>query len=327
MSRIFKTFMTVSLAALLTGSCGKTILQVMGGGSTNIVGLNAAPAGEGLYDRCGVKIKDLADPNAKLADFKLRADVHVTGNASDLKYDLLMRANLHVSASAGRSVAETILELKENKSDDVDASGNGRITSDMAKQAAYDNSTRVTSESMSTGLLLKLQKSDPQFKDIECAVTFTGKSTTETYNSMGIVEFTPGIPNALNPRASMATYDLELGASRSFTVKAKVIKAAKDWLPEGTETDVTITFKRVSPDQKSTPGMPAGAPQINADLAYEMTTTATAGDAWRLGLSKRQVFFVNTSERDLVGALADMGRKDPKLKAEFPPAFAVPVTE
>jgi hypothetical protein len=259
---------------------------------------------------------------------KLRADVRVTGTASDLKYDLLMQANVHIVASAGRSVAETILSLKENKSEDVDpATGIGRITTDLAKQNAYDNSTRVTGEGMSTGLLLKLQKSDPQFKDIECAVTFTGKQTTESYESVGIVEFTPGLPNALNPKASIATYDLEIGASRSFTVKAKVLKAGKDWLPEGTETDVTVTFKKVAPDQRSTPGMPAGAPSINADVAYEMVTTSPAGDVWKMGLTKRQVYFVNSANRELVGALSEMGRKDPKMKTEFPPAFAVPVTE
>lgn len=328
MSRFFHISISCLVAATTLSGCGKTILQVMGGGSTKIVGLNVAAPGEGLYDRCGIRVKDLADPNAKLADLKLRADVRVTGTASDLKYDLLMQANVHIVAGAGRSVAETILELKENKSEDVDpATGKGRITTDMARQQAYDNSTRITSDSMSTGLLLKLQRNDPQFKDIECAVTFTGKQTTESFESVGVVEFTPGLPGALNPKASIATYDLELGNSRTFNVKAKVLRAGKDWFPEGTETDVTVTFKRIQPDQKSVSGMPANAPTVNADIAYEMVTTATAGEVWKLGLNRRQVYFVNTAERDLVGALSDMGRKDPKTKTEFPPAFAVPVSD
>lgn len=317
----------LALVSVWTAGCGKTILQVMGGGSTNIVGLNAAPAGEGLFDRCGVRIKDLTDPNATLADMRLRADIRTTGSSSGLNYDLLLQANVHIVASSGRSVSETLLELKENKSDDVDNKGYGRVTTDMAKQAAYDNSSRVTSDSMSTGVLLKLQKSDERFKDIECAVTFTGKQTTETAASVGVVEFYPGIPNAVNPKASLATYDLELGASRSFTVKARIIKAAKDWLPEGTETDVTVSFKRVPADQKSATGMPANAPSVNADVAYEMITTSPAGDVWKLGLSKRQIFYINTTDRQLVGALSDMGRVDPKLKTEFPPVFAVPVAE
>jgi hypothetical protein len=238
----------------------------------------------------------------------------------------LLQANLHLVASAGRSVAETILELKENRSEDVDRStGEGIVTSGLAKQAAYDNSTRVTSDSMSTGLLLKLQKTDPQFKDVECAVTFTGKQTTEAYESLGVVEFSPGLPAGVNPRASLATYDLELGQERSFRVRAKVNRAGKDWFPQGTEADVTVTFKRVAADQRSTPGMPTTAPQVSADVAYEMTTTSPIGEVWKLGLTKRQVFFINTSERDLVGALSDMGRKDPKMKTEFPPVFAVPV--
>jgi hypothetical protein len=123
----------------------------------------------------------------------------------------------------------------------------------------------------------------------------------------------------------LATYDLELGQERSFRVRAKVNRAGKDWFPQGTEADVTVTFKRVAADQRSTPGMPTTAPQVSADVAYEMTTTSPIGEVWKLGLTKRQVFFINTSERDLVGALSDMGRKDPKMKTEFPPVFAVPV--
>lgn len=320
-------FLFIFLLPGITSGCGKTILQVMGGGSTKIEGLNVAPSGEGLYDRCGIRIKDLADPSATLADLKLRSDVRITGSSSGLNYDLLLQANVHIVASSGRSVSETLLELKENKSGDVDDKGYGRITTDMAKQAAYDNSNRITTEGMSTGMLLKLQKTDERFKDIECAVTFAGKQTTESYGSTGVVEFTPGLPGALNPKASMATYDLELGASRSFTVKAKVLKAGKDWLPEGTETDVTVTFKRVSADPKAAAGIPANAPAVNADLAYEMTATSPAGEAWKLGLSKRQVFYINTADRTLVGALSDMGKKDPKMKTEFPPAFAVPVND
>ena len=88
---------------------------------------------------------------------------------------------------------------------------------------------------------------------------------------------------------------------------------------------MTVTFNKVSPDQKSTAGMPANAPLINANVAYEIVITSPYGAVSALGLNKRQVFFINTTTRSLAGVLSDMGKTDPKYHIAYPAAFAVPV--
>jgi hypothetical protein len=71
--------------------------------------------------------------------------------------------------------------------------------------------------------------------------------------------------------------------------------------------------------------MPADAPQINPDAAYEATTVVEGHEAKKFGLSRRQVFFINTAERKLVGALDDSGQVNPADKKELPPNFAYPI--
>jgi hypothetical protein len=71
--------------------------------------------------------------------------------------------------------------------------------------------------------------------------------------------------------------------------------------------------------------MPADAPQINTDAAYEATTVIEGHEAKKFGLSRRQVFFINTTERKLVGALDDSGQVNPADKKELPPNFAYPI--
>ncbi len=315
-----RKILMVMAPALLAGGCGKTILQVMGGGSTGIVGLNVAPAGEGFYDRCGIKISDLSDSSAILLDQRLVARINLQGKQSEVGYNITLEANVHATAGGGSSVMETIIKVKENKSDD-----GGRLTNDMAAVAAYNASSRVQTESMSTGLLLKLQKTDPMFKGIECGVTFTGKSTTETVEGVGSVEFSPGLPLAVNPKAAITTLDSEIGSSRTFTAKARVLASGKDWASVGTETDVTVTIKKISGNYKSVAGLPSDAPAITSDLAYEITATSPLGDVSKIGISKRQVFFLNTQTKSLAGVLVEMGKFDEKLKREYPPVFAVPV--
>lgn len=317
-----KTLISIFTSVVILSGCGKTILQAMGGGSTSVMGLNPAPPGEGFYDRCGIRVSDLTDPSATLLDQRLRALINIQGTQSDIKFDITLEANVHAFSTAGSSLTETIVKVKENKSED-----GGRVTTDMAALSAYNASNRITAEAMSNGLLLKLQKTDPMFSGVECAVSFTGKSTTETAEGVGTVEFSPGLPTAVNPMASLATLDSEIGASRAFTAKANVLAAGKDWAPVGTSVDVTATIKKITGGPQSVSGMPQNAPAITSDVAYEVVMTSSLGDVSKIGLSKRQVFFINTQSKSLTGVLVETGNYDPKLKKEYPPTVAVPVTE
>jgi len=311
-------FTGIAATVLATG-CGNLALQLVAGSGTGVQGLNPSADGSSFSERCGARASELSDPGYKLIDQKMRSiPIVVTTARSGINVKVTLQADVHISASSGESIQDTIVSLVKLESDD-----NGRFSKAEAEKAAAENSERNTSWGMSSGLLLKLQKIDPNFKNILCSVGFTAKQKKETINGTGLVIFEPGLPTAVNPRASMQTYDSELGASRSFAAVATIKQQGKDWAPVGTQATITVTFKKISPDPKSVAGMPAGAPAVDADVAFEALTTASGGqDVALFGLSKRQVFFINTKNRQLVGAMDDSGKLNPVDKKAMPANFA-----
>jgi hypothetical protein len=254
-----------------------------------------------------------------IADLKLvSTPIVVKGEQSGIAYEIQLQANIHAIATAGLSTQDLALKVLSVKADD-----NGRFSKPQAEKAAYENSQRRTSTGMSTGLLLNLQQTDPMFKGIECAVGFTAKTKLESPITTGIVTFYPGLPSAVNPMAAASTFDSEIGTTRTFTATAKIVQQAKDWAPVGTEAQITVTFNKISPDVKTIKGIPAGVTSIDADIAYEVLTTSSGVDVSQFGLSKRQVFFVNTSSHQMVAALDDSGRINPVDKKVMEPILAI----
>ena len=308
-------------------SCGNVALMLVSGNGTNIEGLNATAEGASFEDRCGAKASQLSDPSYVLIDQKMKSSpIKVETSRSGIDVKLTLQAELHIKASAGRSTQETNVKIANRVAGDQTPNHpEGLFSKPEAEKAAAEASQRVTSWGMSSGLLLMLQKTDPMFKNVLCSVGFTSKQKVEAITGNGLVVFEPGLPTSVNPRASAATLQSEIGESRSFSAMATIKQSAKDWAPAGTSARVTVTFKKISPNQKSVAGMPSDAPAINPDVAYEATTVVEGHEPKKFGLSRRQVFFINTAERKLVGALDDSGQVNPADKKELPPNFAYPV--
>lgn len=307
--------------------CGNVALMLVSGNGTEIEGLNVTEEGASFADRCGAKASQLSDPSYVLLDQTLKSTpIVVKTSKSGVNVEVTLQAEVRVKASAGQSSQEQNVKVAKLVADDQTPNHpEGWFSKAEAEKAAAEASQRVTSWGMSSGLLLLLQRTDPNFKDILCSVGFTSKQKLEAITGNGMVLFAPGLPTSVNPRASATTLAKEIGESRSFTAIATIRQAAKDWAPVGTEAKVTVTFRKVSNNQKSISGMPSDAPSINADLVYEATTVVEGHEAKNFGLARRQVFFINTSERKLVGVLADSGQLNPADKTELPPNFAYPL--
>lgn len=323
---MYSTFFLIVLMASSLTACGNVALMLVSGNGTDVEGLNATAEGASFAERCGAKASQLADPSYVLLDQKMKSSpIVVKTNKGGIKVEVTFKGELRIRASAGQSTQETKVTVENLVSDDQTINNpQGKFSRAEAEKAAAEASQRVTSWGMSSGLLLMLQKSDPMFRNILCAVGFTSRQKLESITGNGLVTFEPGLPTSVNPRSSAANLDAEIGESRSFSAIATIKQAAKDWAPAGTTAKVTVTFRKINPDQKSVAGMPASAPAINPDVAYEATTVVEGHDAKKFGLSRRQVFFVNTTERRLVGALDDSGQLNPADKTELPPNFAYP---
>lgn len=309
----------VMLAGVISmGSCGNVALLFIGGSGSKITGLSAASNGASFSSRCGAKASDLSDPSFRIIDKTLLATILASGEKSGITYDATLLATIKIVASSRQSTNVTLVEVTKLRADDDGRFSKAEVDATVAKQ-----SKTTTSLSMGTGRLLILQKTDPAFLGIECTVGFTATSTIENSEGTGIVVFEPGAALSLSPLASLEAYASELGDSRSFSSVATVRAQGKDWAAAGAEATITTTFTKVSPDISKTKGVPAGSQALDADLAYEVTTTANGLDVTTFGLSKRQVFFINTTNHQLVAVLDDSGRLDPVSKKPLAPVLAI----
>ena len=310
--------MSVLPVMSVTG-CGNIALQLLTGQSTSVQGLNPSADGASFAERCGAKASELGDPARVLLEQDMKsAPIVVSGVKSEVAVKITLQADIHIRATGGMSVTETRVKVVS-----LDAGDGGRFSKAEADNAAIDSSNRKTSWGMSSGLLLKLQKTDKAFENVLCSVSFTAKIEMKNNAGTGIVTFDPGIPMAVNPKSSVENLNNELGQSRSFTAEAKVLKQATGWAQEGTTATVTSTIKKLSGNFSSIPGMPTNAPAIKADLAYEVTITSPGREVSTLGLSKRQVFFINSETKSLVAALDESGRVSPLDNKPLPPALAI----
>lgn len=308
--------MTTALS--LTG-CGNAALRLISGGSSNVEGMKAGADGSSFSSRCGAKATDLTNPeHVILSQSMTGLPISMSGSSGGIAFTITLVPSVTVLARGGSSISETVVRVT-----DVVADDDGRFSRPKAERQARESSNRRTSTSMSSGLLMDLQDKDPNFKTIECAISFEGMARVETVFGAGTIKFTPGLPTTLNPLAPASTYESELGTSKTFTVTAKIVDALPTWAAKDTTADITVTVTRVNPDLPSTTGAPDGAPAIQADVAYEFAYSSSAAKLSQLGISKRRVVFINTSTHELVAILDDQGRVDSTTGKEIPPAVVI----
>jgi hypothetical protein len=318
MRRLMPSIFLLLGALPLTG-CGNIALQMFSGNPTVIQGLSPSTDGASFEQRCGRKASEFGDPSRVLVDQKMTSmPIVLSGVKSDISIKLTLQGQLHIRAMGGMSVTETRVKVVN-----LEAGDGGRFSKAEADNAARDNSNRKTSWGMSSGLLLKLQKSDKAFAGILCSVGFTAKMKLENSGGTGVISFDPGIPGAVNFNSTPENLLNELGESRSFTSVAKISQQATGWAPVGTTATVTTTVKKLSGSIASIPGIPANIPKFTADLVYEVTNSSPGRDVATLGLSRRQVFFINSEKKSLVAAMDDSGKISPIDNQPLPPTFAV----
>jgi hypothetical protein len=311
---VWRTYhiLMVALAAWISG-CGPTALSLLGGGTSKLVGLSASARGQGFKDRCGAAASDMTDPSYTLLDQTMKGTVVVSGTQSDIAFSVTLGAVLKIKASAGSTVTDTAVQVVNVEADD-----GGRFSRPRAEAQAKANTNRRSSVGMSTATLMTLQDSDAMFKGIECAVGFTKLSQLENAEGTGLIKYTPGLPESLNPKAAASTYVSELGNARTFQAVGKILEQGPDWEIVGTEVGITAVVTKIA-SQADVEGMPDDAPTIAADVIYEFVFATPQVELSAIGLSKRRVFFVNTQEHTLVAVLEEQGKIDETTKEPVPP--------
>ena len=305
----------LSALTLLVG-CGNVLLNMTAGSAGSINGASALSDGSSFASRCGFKASDLSRPGFLLVNAKYSSlPIVATGKQQGVNYKITFNADVSIRAPAGGdAVTETILKVAKNESED-----NGRFTNAIAENQARQNSSRSTGQSLGTGALLALQET-AEYKGILCSIGINASQRIETANEEAVIEYSPGLPGALNPHSTLQNFANELGDSRTFTTTVRMIRSAKNLAPQGSEIRVRTTFKKVSPKLSDTAGVPAGAPDVQANIAYEITTVGTGGEDVSLyKIDKRRVMFIKaadgskggaTGQGEIVAVLSESGAID-----------------
>ncbi|MCX6117489.1 MAG: hypothetical protein NT027_08110 [Proteobacteria bacterium] len=321
----------LSMLVALTG-CGNIFLSMTSGGKSPAASfkLDEDSVFNDVQTRCGGTTAELSSTKTPflVADFT-SLPIVVTGKRRDIEYKVEAIAKLHVESGGPNPGSKIDTELKSITAtsggvDMVKGAIDELIRPDAEKSIAEKRGTS-TSTSVPSLTIIKLGKEEGPYKGMFCAVGFNLGQADNKGGQKGALSFDKPLPLALNPKAGIDTYSMELGEGKSFTATVTVDVAKKEGLPAGTEVPVTVTWKKISSDIKKLSGIPTtmNLPKISSDIAYEVITkTSGKHSLAKLGMSSRRVFYVNTTEKNFA-AIVEFSEKEEDATEEVPPTVLV----
>jgi hypothetical protein len=155
-------------------------------------------------------------------------------------------------------------------------------------------------------------------KDLYCAVKGVKKSSVQTGENKLDITFSPAMITNPNPLASIDRLRKEIGSSRSFNVTANISEEVTGRATSSVEGTVTINEIR--------PEFDCQGVVKRADLAYEVINNFPGG-AHRLGVFKRQAFYIDTTKKKFVALIQESDRGDVGFNQPQPPICLLSVDE
>ena len=147
----------------------------------------------------------------------------------------------------------------------------------------------------------------PEYKDLLCAAGQTQSITKNLGGGNLTVTYSPTLIDGVSPLAPIERMRKEFGAGKSFAVTATV---------GGTAVVGNVTVKEVAPTlayQDKT---------VKADIAYEFINDFPGG-AYKVGLPKRQVFFIDATKKQIIAIINEDDVIDDNSGKVRPPAVLV----
>lgn len=332
MEQRFITIIGLLVAISLNG-CGKIALSLFQSKPTEFKEDPDSPL-LNLEERCGASRADLMNPNYVMlsADFK-SLPITTLGEKNGIAYAAALRATTHIVARNGLNQADTTVAVESLAGKDA-ATGtiltNSAVDSVVrpdAENSAKDSTGSIFTSSTNGATVLRLAREDNSiFKGMLCAVGFADSQRDTVGGTTGEIRFDQPTPLSLNPKASAATYELELGAGRSFLSNVRILTAKSTWVQNSGWIPVQVNWKKVSADlTQSSQVTGLDLPTIKADVAYEVSITVTGTQPYMVGLSKRRVYYVDTSTKQFAAILDDSGKiQSGTTDKVLPPVILLP---
>jgi hypothetical protein len=332
MKQPFLTCMTM-LIIIFTASCGKVALSLFQSNNTAFKEDPSSPLID-IEQRCGASKADLLDPNYIIlsADFK-SLPINSSGEKDGISYTVQLRATTHIDSRSKLNQTDTTVVVESLSGKDasgvvLSASAADKVIRPDAENNAKDSTGSVYGSSTTGATILRLAREDNSpYKNMLCAVGFIDSQRDgRGGGTTGEVRFDQPLPISLNPKAASTTYDLELGANRVFQLNAKILTTKTGWVQNTTFVPVQVTWNKVSTDIKQSSQVTGqDLPVIKADVAYEVTIATTGTQPYMIGLSRRRVFYVDTSTHQFTAIIDDSGKiQNGTTDKVLPPTVLLP---
>ena len=277
---------------------------------------DAAPEVFDFVKECGIPQEKIDDPNAVMFEANMTSfPIVIEGSTMGVNFRVITQAKVHITAKLDQGVTEINVEPKDSA-----ATGAGiigaiapMIVKGKAASAAKDNSGTTTSTSLPKKDWLKLTDgANPEYANLLCAATGTKSIVINNGGAHATVTFTPTAIQAISPFAPVERMRKELGSGKTFKISATV-DGSGNGIVAGT-VQGTTTIKEVSPT------FTYMGQTVTADIAWEIVNTFPGG-TYKVGLPKRTVLYIDTTNKTLKAVLTESDRIDDTLKKPLPPIY------
>jgi hypothetical protein len=282
----------------------------------------------GVFDfvkECGIPEDKMDDDNAVMVQQSFTSrPIVIEGTQMNVGFKVSTQAKINISSTKTRATQQVSVNVLSTSANAP--SGGGLIggiiglfapgiVKNKANGQAQANSGTTTSDALPQKEWLHLvDGGNPQFEGLLCAAQGGKTMTIQRGSDNVVVQFSPALINAVSPLAPIERLRKEIGEGRRFDIKANVMTGSAGFA-QGTVSGTT-TVREVDPR------LECDGIVKEADIAYEFRHEF-AGGAYKVGLSKRQVLYLDTQRKKIVGIINEDDKVDPTLKKALPPVCLI----
>lgn len=278
----------------------------------------------GVFDfakECGISNEKMDDDNAIMLQQSLTSrPIKIEGEQMGVKYVVTTQAKLNISSTKSRATQQINVNVLSTSANAP--SGGGfmgmivglfapGVVKNQANQQAQANSGITTSDALPQKDWLHLvDGGNAQFEGLLCAAQGAKSMTIAEGGDTVVVQFSPALINAVSPLAPIERLRKEIGEGRRFDIRASVMGNSKSYA-KGTVSGTT-TVREIDPT------LNCDGESRKADIAYEFINQFSGG-AHQVGLAKKQVLYIDSQRKKIVGIINEDDKIDPTLKKALPP--------
>ena len=285
MMRTFSIFFASFNILLLTTGCGNIALSIFQPKATSLVEDPDSLLAD-MQTRCGASMNDLSDPDFVILTANYKSlPINSEGTKDGITYKVVTQATSTILAKGGSSQVSVNAAVQSMSGQDSTGTIlTGPALDKVVRPGAESNTTAATGTVFSSSTpgshILRLSRQDGPYKNMLCAVSF-GASQRDT----------------LGGNTGELKFDQPITPSQA------------GWPQAGTSIPSVVTWRKVAAEINQS-GQVTGQtlPAIKADVAYEVTVTSTSVQPFLFGISKRRVYYIDTSAHQLAAIVDDSGK-------------------